>query len=112
MSSGGLIGPPLCSIPRRQASARGYAFRLLSRALVGDLPDPTTLVVGDVYGAVRSLRDSRRPVRCAVRLFHGSREPIGENLEPRRIHRLSACEGNKYDVVSPLRARRSIPRPV
>src|SRR5712672_7859 len=112
MSSGGHVGPPLDSLPRRQARAGGYAFRLLSRALVGDLPDATALVIGDVDGAVRPLSDSRGAVRGAVRLLHSSREPVGENLVLCRIHWLSAREGNEHHVVSLLRAGRSVPRPV
>src|SRR6266446_10279739 len=47
---------------------------------------------------------------CAVRLLYRTGKAISEDLELRRIWRLSSREGNEHDVVSRLRSRRTIPR--
>jgi hypothetical protein len=57
-----------------------------SATAVGDSIDSPALVVGDIQGAIRSLRQSHRPVLCRVGLHHATGEAVRERLEiPRRL---------------------------
>src|SRR3954471_4712180 len=110
------VWPPLVSPFRRQAQCWVTAqTRLFCSAAVNDLPDASTLVVGDVNGAVRALREGRRSV---LRLIAGIRadwaadESVGEDLEFGWVGRLASGERNEDDLVSALRAGRAIPRAV
>src|SRR6266496_3027674 len=113
MSSGAPGGSPLFSIPRRQACRRRYACAvLLWRALIDNLPDPPALVVGDVESTVQTLSQPCRAMRRAIRFLDGTREAVGKDFVLRRIYRLPTSEWNERHVVSLLRPRRTVPRPV
>src|ERR1035437_4924469 len=82
---------------------------LHSRTFVRDFPDASALVVGDIEGAVGSLRNASRAMRRPVRLLYRPREAIGKDLVLRRIDRFPAGEGNEHDVVALLRSGRAVP---
>src|ERR1700722_1627916 len=78
--------------------------------MIGHAPDSAVQVVRNVDGAVGPLRESRGTKCSPTRLFDGSGESVREDDEFARclaiFHRL------KHHVVSGLRGRRAVPRPV